>query len=171
MKSIGTFLKKVFIGKAENTFFELCRAIIVGGIAFLVDMLLLIVLKEIGNVSTFLSATLSFIIGTLVNYLLSTYWAYSNTNIDRGSVRLLIFTAISAFGLLLNNLIILYFDNHVTIGGALGKLIPAYVIGKIVATVIVFFWNFTARKVFIYRKKKTPETEPEQVTEPEQEQQ
>ncbi len=161
MKFIGTFLKKVFIGKAENTFFELCRAIIVGGVAFLVDMLLLIVLKELGNASTLLSATLSFIIGTLVNYLLSTYWAYSSTNIENGAVRLLMFTAISAVGLLLNNLIILFFDKHVTIGGAIGKLIPAYVIGKVVATMIVFFWNFTARKLLIYRKKKVPATEQE----------
>ena len=156
MKFIGTFLKKLFIGKAENTFYELCRAIIVGGVAFLVDMLLLIILKEIGNASTFLSATLSFVIGTLVNYLLSTYWAYNSTNINNGAVRLAIFTAISAVGLFLNNLIILYFDKHITIGGQLGKLIPAYVVGKVVATVIVFFWNFTARKVFIYRKKKDP---------------
>ena len=169
MKFIGTFLKKVFIGKAENTFYELCRAIIVGGIAFLVDMLLLIVLKELGNASTLLSATLSFIIGTLVNYLLSTYWAYHSTNINNGAVRLLIFTGISAFGLFLNNLIILYFDKHVTIGGGIGKLIPAYVIGKVVATVIVFFWNFTARKLFIYRKKKTPDPEQEQAPEQAQE--
>ena len=155
MKFIGTFLKKVFIGKAENTFFELCRAIIVGGVAFLVDMLLLIILKELGNASTLLSATLSFVIGTLVNYLLSTYWAYNSTNIDNGAVRLLMFTAIAAVGLFLNNLIILFFDKHVTIGGALGKLIPAYVVGKVVATALVFFWNFTARKLLIYRKKKT----------------
>ncbi|MCL2539793.1 MAG: GtrA family protein [Oscillospiraceae bacterium] len=146
--------KDLFLGPAMSGFIEFFRSLFVGGAAFVADFSVLALLKEFAGVSTLISATLGFAAGVTVNYLLSAFWAFRSSNIKSHTARFLIFIAIAALGLLINNVIIAAFDGPLAEGQVFGSvLIPEryYMAGKIVATVIVFFWNFISRKVFLFR--------------------
>ena len=150
-------LKDVFFRPAKNSMIEFIRSLFVGGAAFFADFLTLVLLKELGNVNTLLSSTFGFAVGVTVNYLLSTFWAFRSSNIKNSFMRFIIFILIAIVGLLINNYIIKLFDEDFSKMLLFGSLIDPkryYMAGKIVATVVVFFWNFFSRKLLLYRNKK-----------------
>ena len=147
-------LRDLFVGPAKSAFIELFRSLFVGAAAFAGDFVTLTLLKEAGGVSTLLSATLGFVVGVVINYILSAFWAFRNSNIKSGVIRFAVFVVIAIVGLLLNNLIIAVFDGPIAENMLLGEMVAPkryYMIGKIVATIIVFFWNFFSRKLLLFR--------------------
>lgn len=114
----------------------------VGGIAFAVDFGLLYVLTDILQLHYLLSAALSFTAGLTVNYILSTLWVFTRHQVSSKKTELLIFIAIGVIGLGFNEALMwLLTDWWETY----------YLISKIVSTVLVYLWNFSARKYILYR--------------------
>ncbi|MGI5887994.1 MAG: GtrA family protein [Oscillospiraceae bacterium] len=151
------FFKRLFTGKADSLLIEFLRSIIVGVTSWLVDFGVLALLKEAFGADALAASVLSFILGTALNYYLSTNWAYASTNVDNGVKRFIIFLAISAVGLGINSAVIWLFDRKLTETGALGSLIPVryyYMVGKVCAGIVGYLWNFTAKKFILYREPK-----------------
>ena len=149
-------LKDLFFGQSKNGFIEFFRSLFVGGAAFVADFVTLALLKELAGMGTILSATLGFAVGVTVNYLMSVFWAFRVSNVKNAVARFVIFLAIAAVGLLINNLIIAVFDGYFARKQIFGTLLdPAryYMAGKVIATVVVFFWNFFSRKLLLFRNK------------------
>lgn len=160
MKDIKGFIKDIFVGTAKNNTIEFIRSLFVGGTAFVADFLTMVLLKELGNANTLLSATLGFVVGVTVNYLMSNFWAFSRSNVENSVIRFVIFVIIAAVGLVINNLIIKLFDEtfaEMQLFGSFFNPKRYYMLGKITATVVVFFWNFFSRKLLLYRNKKEAE--------------
>lgn len=154
-------LKKLFVDPPEDGKVQFFRSLFVGAAATVADMVALIVLKEFLGLKnhTVIAATIAFILGLVTNYLLSTFWAFRGLNTKSRAAEFTVFTIISVIGLGLNNLIIYFFDSVLAPKQALGSWFPEdkyYILGKCVATVIVFIWNFGMRKILLYSKKKTP---------------
>ena len=63
--------KKIFYGASDNLLIQFVRYFFVGGFAFIVDFGLLYILTEYAGLHYLLSATLSFIAGLVVNYIIS----------------------------------------------------------------------------------------------------
>ena len=150
-------IKDIFFGQAKNNLIEFIRSLFVGAAAFITDFLTLALLKELGDINTMLASTLGFVVGVTVNYLLSNFWAFRNSNVSKALVRFIIFVLIAIVGLIINNLIINLFDVYFSEKELFGTLISTkryYMIGKVVATIVVFFWNFYSRKLLLYRSKK-----------------
>jgi putative flippase GtrA len=120
---------------------QLVRSLVVSVIALAVDFSLLVFLKEVVGLHYLVAAALSFCMGVVVNYALSIRWVFANRKLSSKHAEFVIFVLICAVGLGLNLVIIwglvqfIHFD---------------YRFAKAVSTVVVFFWNFVARKKILY---------------------
>ena len=112
---------------------------VVGVIAFIVDYLSLYLLTEFLNVYYLISSIISFLLSIIVNYLLSIKWVFDIKK-KQSFKDVIIFTLLSAIGLLIN-LLVMYLSVEVF------KIY--YMIGKLIATFIVMIWNFVTRKMFL----------------------
>ena len=141
--SKSRILKILFKDKTSNTFIQLFRYGFVGGIAFLVDFVFLYCLTEFVGLPYLVSAAISFILGLVTNYLLSTVWVFNQRVVANRSKEFIVFSVIGIIGLGFNELI-MWFGSSV--------LPLYYLLSKIMSTVIVFFWNFFARKYILFNK-------------------
>lgn len=136
-------LNRLFKQSTDNIFIQLFRYVFVGGSAFIVDFFFLYFFSDICGIYYLISAVLSFIISVMVNYLLSTKWVFNQDNIDNKVLEFNLFILISAVGLLFTEILLYFFTDILNI---------YYLISKIIAAVIVLFWNFLARRVMFYGK-------------------
>jgi putative flippase GtrA len=136
--------KKIVAGKTNNAYIQLLRYLIGGGIAFVVDVSILWVLTEHAHLHYLISSTISFTIGLLISYLFSVTWVFDEKRIERRTVEIMVFAAIGGVGLLLTSLFMWFFTS---------VLLIYYFFSKILASGIVFGWNFIAKKRIIFTKK------------------
>ena len=136
-------LNKIFVGETDNTFLQFFRYLFVGGGAFVVDFGLLFVFTHFLNLHYLLSATLSFIAGLLVNYFISTSWVFNRKTVKNKYLEFFVFAIIGVIGLGFNDLFMWIFTDRFGI---------YYLLSKIITTVIVYFWNFFARKYILFNK-------------------
>ena len=66
---------ELLVGKTDSTVIQLIRYTIVGGGAFLLDISILYLLTDKVKVHYAISAALAFLVGLLVNYVLSKRWS------------------------------------------------------------------------------------------------
>jgi putative flippase GtrA len=142
-KVLASFIAKM-TDKTNNTLYQIIRYLFVGGIAFIVDFGLLYLLTEKVRIYYLLSASISFIAGLVVNYVLSIIWVFNNRIVSKKSVEFIIFTVIGIVGLILNNFLLWYFTEMLGL---------YYLISKIIATLSTLIWNFAARKLVLFRGK------------------
>ena len=136
-------LNKLFVKKTNNTLIQLFRYTFVGGIAFVVDFVSLYLLTEFAGFHYLYSAAIAFILGLIINYILSILWVFNGRTVNKKIIEILIFAVIGIIGLGLNELMIWFFTEQLTI---------YYLYSKLISTVIVYFWNFLARKYILYNK-------------------
>ncbi|WP_298662691.1 GtrA family protein [uncultured Barnesiella sp.] len=133
---------KLFYGSTDKLLVQFVRYFFVGGFAFVVDFGLLYILTEYARLHYLLSATLSFIAGLLVNYIISCLWVFNGSKFKNRLVEFLFFAAIGVVGLALNDTLIWLFTDCIG---------THYMFSKIVAAAMVYLWNFFARKYLVFR--------------------
>ena len=170
--SVKELFKKYIVDPPEQGRVQLVRSLAVGAAATVVDFVALIVLKEFLGFRNHTTAAvcIAFILGLLTNYLLSTFWAFRGLGTRKRGVEIVVFIIISLIGLVLNDVIVRFFEEFLGPRAVFGSALAEdkyYIIGKIVATVVVFIWNFGMRKLLLYRGKKKTENNEENVDEKE----
>jgi len=87
---------------------------------------------------------ISFILGLSVNYILSSLWIFRHRKIEKQSYDFIAFAIIGVVGLLLKAGIVWFLTEapHMMIE-----------FSNSIAIVLVFIWNFLARKYLLYNKK------------------
>ncbi|WP_413827345.1 GtrA family protein [Methanobrevibacter sp. UBA313] len=140
MKLINKILKE----KTDNLLLQFFRYIFVGGTAFVIDFGLLYVFTTYLGIYYLISAVLSFLISVLVNYVMSTKWVFNQDKINNKLVEFNLFILISTIGLVFTEIILYLLTDMCGI---------YYMISKIIASILVLFWNFSARRVMYYGKK------------------
>lgn len=123
----------------SNLFKQILKFGVVGGIAFLVDYVLLFVLTEYLNVYYLISSTISFIVSLVVNYILSIYWVF-DVKKKQTIKEIALFVFLSTIGLGINQVILYVGEDIFSIH---------YMICKLFATFVVMVYNFITRKIFI----------------------
>ncbi len=124
--------------KTENLLIQIFKFIIVGGIATLIDFILLFVFKEIVHLQVIISNTLSFCISLIYNYIASVRWVFDVNRDKDPKKNFLIFLIFSIIGLAINDFIMYLLINKLST-----------FISKIIATAIVMVFNFITRKIFL----------------------
>ena len=141
------WIKKLFWAATDSTSLQMFRYLFVGGISFIADYAVLFLLKEFGSLHYLLAAALAFGAGIAVNFILTKLLVFQVIMQNKFYERS-IFTLICLAGLLYTEGIMF----------ALTDLFGVhYLFSKIAATVIVFFWNFFAKKLILYRGRKASE--------------
>lgn len=134
-------LNKLFFIKTNNAYIQFFRSTFVGAIATVADMGLLYILTDFAHIHYLISTGIAFILGTIVNYILSIFWVFKEKKLKSKAAEFIIFSIIGVIGLLLNELFMWLFTD---IAGL------HYLLSKIIATIIVFLFNFLTRKKFLF---------------------
>ncbi len=121
---------------------QIIKFAIVGVFAALVDVGTLVVLKELFYVDVLIASAIAFSFSVIVNYLLSMAFVFKGKHQSKIK-EFILFTALSIGGLLLNQFILWV---------GIDLLNIYYLIVKFGAMVIVPFYNFITRKIFLEEK-------------------
>ncbi len=148
MKRLSLISKKLFIKKTSNSTNQFIRYGLVSVVALAVDFGLMVLLVEAFSVNYIGAATLSFTAGLIVNYTLSRLWVFNESRYNSKASEFIAFSLIGIAGLLMNNVIIWVSVEQVGIH---------YATSKMIATGIVFFWNFGLRKIIVFKQVKKEE--------------
>ncbi|HCB50954.1 MAG TPA: hypothetical protein DEP47_15925 [Chloroflexi bacterium] len=144
------------------------KFLVVGTIGFIIDFGTLTFLVEVVDlpgivsensqfsetVGLIIANTISFTLAVLSNFTLNRYWTYPESRGKRKRVQLPQFTVVSVIGLILNNTILALttplfgwlIDTTPFLRGSIDGYVPA----KILATVVVLFWNFFINRYWTY---------------------
>lgn len=104
---------------------------------YVVDFGILIICKEVLQLHYLAAAILGFTVGLVVVYLLSNRYVFGESRIKSKSAEFGIFAVIGVVGLILLTLLMWLMTDVAHIN---------YLLSKILATVVVYMWNFFARK-------------------------
>lgn len=134
---------KLVTDQTDNFMIQFGRSIVVGAFSTVIDVGILYVLTEHFKLYYITSATISFTAGVASNYAISIFWVFSKNKIKNRWVDFGVYTLLSLIGLFLNNGLLYAFTEYLGI---------YYLVSKLIATLIVFIWNFLSRKLILYRK-------------------
>lgn len=129
---------KMFIDKTDNSLLQFIRYFFVGGLAAVVNIGMLYVFTDIFHIYYLISNILSFTLGLVVNYILSKMLVFQDEVSLSASKEFIIYAIIGVVGLGIDTLLVSVFTDIVHF---------YYMISKIISTLLVFIWNFGARKV------------------------
>jgi putative flippase GtrA len=122
---------------------ELVRAGIVSVLALGLDTGLLLLLTYKFQQHYLLAASVSFVAGLLLNYILSTYWVFQTRRGFSIFLEFVIFSVVGLLGLAMTELLLYVFT------GVLKVVLP---VSKLLTAGVVFFWNFGVRKALLFTR-------------------
>jgi putative flippase GtrA len=129
-------------GKLSKTLRQLVNYFWVAGIGFVVDFGTLYVSTEYLKLPYLISAMLGFVLGLICNFFLSERFVFENALIKSSYLRFALFGLIGLIGLGILEFLM---------WAQVEFLKVQYLVAKLLATAIVYAWNFVARK-WMYRK-------------------
>ncbi len=135
-------IRSLLVEKTSNPWLQLFRYTFVAGVALVADFSVLFCCTEFLGIHYLISAAFGFLVGLTTNYLLSVLWVFTNRNIQNRKMEFLFFALIGIVGLGLNEVFLWFFTEIVGFH---------YLISKIIATILGYFWNFGARKFLLFR--------------------
>lgn len=132
------------IAPVEHVALQVPRALIVSAAAAALDVGVLALLVESAHLPAVAAATISYLLGGVLQYVLCTIWVFS---ISPGNalVSFITFSLLSLVGLAITDGAI--WALHTRLGWH-------YLLGKIVALFLAFCWNFASRKYLIFRDRR-----------------
>ncbi|MDD4628701.1 MAG: GtrA family protein [Candidatus Peribacteraceae bacterium] len=136
----GHPLKRWIFGSTHSTRIQFFRYFFVGGSSAVVDFCVYVTLLHFG-VHYLLAQFCAYCVGFVWNYVFSILWVFQTSKQFAREIAATFI--ITMFGLLWTELLLYGMVDFLAVGEIMAKLI---------ATAIVLFWNFGARKVFVFRK-------------------
>jgi putative flippase GtrA len=103
---------------------------------------LLALLTEVAGLHYLLSAAVSFLLGTTMSWLLSVRWVFEVRARASKAMEYGLFVLVGVVGLGLNEGLLWLLTDY---GGVY------YLLSKIIAASLVFFWNFGMRRALLFR--------------------
>ncbi len=136
-------INTLIIKKTNSSILQFSRYFFVGGIAFILDFIFLYIFKEFIRFSYLISASLSFLIGLIVNYVMSISWIFNKEKFTWDSLikhDFIVFIITGLLGMGLNDILMYTLTDIAMIN---------YLFSKIIAVPVVLLWNFLSRKYFL----------------------
>ena len=126
---------------------------LVGIIATLIDMGLLMFLKEAFGMDENVAAAISFSVSVIFNYIFSMKFVFERRDDMSRQREFIIFMILSIIGLGINVGIMYGMDGRMEFLRGIPFLYRwEYMIRKVVATIVVLIWNFVSRKILLEKK-------------------
>lgn len=127
----------------RNLIEQILKFGVVGVIATVIDFGVMIFLTEVFGVNPVASATASFIVSLIFNYVASMRYVFRHREGMSRQREFAIFVVLSVIGLGINDLLMWLGTSHAALD---------YRLVKVFATAIVMIWNFVTRKIFLEEK-------------------
>ena len=128
---------KIFIEKTDNSLLQFIRYFFVGGVAAVVNIGMLFIFTDVCHIYYLVSNIISFTLGLIINYILSKRLVFQDKILLSASKEFTIYAVIGVVGLGIDTLLVGIFTDTFNI---------YYILSKIISTLLVFIWNFGARK-------------------------
>lgn len=141
---MGSMLNKLKSSLRTGLGGEFLRYVLVGALSFGVDYGTILLLNKLLRVNYLLAAVIGFVLGLICNYIGSTRFVFKNRSVRNRRVEWIAFAVIGVLGLLLNEGMLFLLT---------GKLSIDVTYSKPMTQLVVFFWNFAARKVLLFTDK------------------
>lgn len=119
---------------------QMAKFSVVGIVAFLIDYGLMILLTEAFSIDYLVSATVSFAVSVVFNYVASMRYVFRRKKDANRAREFALFVVLSVIGLLINDACLWAGTELVGVD---------YRITKIAATMVVAVWNFVTRKMLL----------------------
>lgn len=127
---------------------------LVGVIATLIDMGVLMFLKEVFGMDENVAAAISFSVSVIFNYIFSMKFVFERRDDMSRQREFIIFMILSIIGLGINVGIMYGMDGRMEFLRGIPFLYRwEYMIRKVVATIVVLIWNFVSRKILLEKKE------------------
>lgn len=123
-----------------KTIIQFIKYIFVGGAAFVADALTLWLLGSI--IHYLAAAAVAFAVGLVVNFVISKRFVFTD-NTHNKAAEFIVYAVIGIVGLGLTELIMYLLTDMAGIH---------FMLSKVVTAAIVLVWNFSARKIILYRR-------------------
>ncbi len=133
--------KDLFLSPTPNGWIQLFRYGFVGGIAFIVDFTVYCLLAWLG-LHYLAAGVVAFLVAFAANFCISRVLIFQPGKDDSIQKEIILVLIISGIGLLLTELLLFL---------GVRVLEMDFRVSKIAATIIVLFWNYFARKMFVYK--------------------
>ena len=132
---------------AASPFVEFLRYGAASAIALFVDFAALVLLTEFAGIHYLASAAVGFSLGIVVAYVLSVRWVFTSRRLASVPAESAIFLVIGIAGVAIN---------HVAMFGLTESAHLPYTVSKVGSAVLVFTFNFIARKTVLFRVSAAP---------------
>lgn len=134
-----------FAGRSRHVLDEFARALLAGGLATLLDVALLSALVSLWGWDYLAANACSFSLGTAVNYAISVRWVFPHRSLDSRFQEALLFALAGIAGLAVSQAVMFL---------AVEKAAVHYLFAKAAATGCHFAFNFSTRKLLLFREPK-----------------
>lgn len=142
---------------SNHLFWELFRFAIVGLVAAVFDFLICFFVQFVcfkGNEAgyvTIVSTLCGFLVGVIINYLMSTYMVYkaSKSTFSKTPMGILVFVVLSALGLGIGIGLQYFFYDFLFVSKGISFF--SYPVDFVIRTLVVMVYNYVTRKFFIYK--------------------
>ena len=140
----NVFFESDFMSQFVSYFF-------VGGCAAVVEWGMFYFFANVIDMHYILATCLAFVFSTTANWILGRFWTFKDDQkyVEKRLKEIALVFGVSAIGLLFNMMLMFLFVSVFRMDTKFLKTVA-----KIVATGIVFFWNFLIRKFFIYGRER-----------------
>lgn len=128
----------------SSAYAQFARYVLVGGGAFAVDYTAMVFCAQIFQIHYLTAATIGFCLGLAANYSISIWWVFDERSLQNRTAEFIVFAAIGITGLGLNDGIIYAGQEWLGVD---------YRISKLAATGATLVFNFTVRKMILFRRK------------------
>lgn len=137
------FLKSDFDGPRQLPGYrEFLRSALVSGLSFILDFFLCMLIVEKSTLGYLPATSISFTLGTVLNYALSVLWIFGRANKGKRHLEFVAFLGLAGIGLVLNAFAMVFFTSICSFH---------YLVSRVVSATLVFFFNFSSRKFIIFR--------------------
>lgn len=132
-----------FVSSLPPILLQFMRYVAIGGVAFVVDFAILLGLTEVLGWHYLLAATVGFIAGLAVNYLLAVRWVFDYRRLQSRRAEFVIFGLVGIAGLGLTNLLLYGMSDLMQLD---------YRVAKLITAAIVLAFNFSVRRALLFTK-------------------
>ncbi len=143
LMDIRTLFLKAVKHNPTNIYVEIFRYLVSGIIAFGADTAILYSLTEYAGLYYLFSSIIGFCAGLLISYIMNVIWVFNDRKIVNKKLEFSIFLIISLVGLAMNSLFMWLLTS---------VFLVYYIYSKIITTVLVFIWNYFAKKKSLFSK-------------------
>jgi putative flippase GtrA len=140
--------------KKQLVVIEMIKYALVGAVSTAIDIALLNLVKTVIGWPLWLALALGFLGGTINGYYMNSRWTFRYNTEGQEGKKFSQFAIVSLIGLGLTELIVNGYVEYINLGmNIFIKEISAMNVGKLVAVVLVFFWNYGGNKIWTFSGK------------------